>query len=98
MELLFFVLNNLRFSRFALFLIKLLYKSLQYKSLNLLVFIEFSGVMQSEAIRLTLGTFKEEESYWIGVIFINHRIRARVYHNDTFSNLMQRVSFFNNLH
>lgn len=54
--------------------------------------------MQSEAIRLTLGTFKEEESYWIGVIFINHRIRARVYHNDTFSNLMQRVSFFNNLH
>lgn len=47
-----------------------------------------------EAVKLQLCTYKEEESFWIGVIFINHRIRARVYNSDTFSNLMQRVRPF----
>lgn len=48
--------------------------------------------MESEEVKLNLGNQFEEESFWIGVVFVNHRIRAKVYLNDTFENFLLRVN------
>jgi hypothetical protein len=45
----------------------------------------------SEEISLNFKIQEEETSFWIEVIFINHRIKAKVFKKDSFSVLTQRV-------
>ena len=34
------------------------------------------------------------DHYWIGVVFVNHRVRAKVFFDEPFERLVQRVTFY----
>ena len=47
--------------------------------------------MESETLHLNLKKLTEERSIWIGVVFVNQRIKAKVFLTETFEALMSRV-------
>mmetsp|Transcript_39026 Transcript_39026/g.37340 ORF Transcript_39026/g.37340 Transcript_39026/m.37340 type:complete len:105 (+) Transcript_39026:55-369(+) len=49
--------------------------------------------MELENVNLELIEGLEERSFWVGLIFINHRVRVKIFRDESFANLVLRLTF-----